>query len=212
MKPRIRSMIGYSLVGLFFLTGLFFPVQVLGDTPVYTQEDCMECHTKSDESVLQISLKNHEASVHGQAVTCLECHTGIIDEEHMDGEEIDSVDCKECHEMETGKIDLFSIFSSSQITTHKKANFQNIYEIDNCLGCHQGIGAHGEKAPINDQDCYKCHDPNIKNPMWGYIHPETKEQKLTIVLAHISLALVILVLLFGQFLVPVFNNFLKKLK
>ncbi len=127
-------------------------------------------------------------------------------EAHIDGEGVDPVDCSGCHEMKIGKTDLFSIFSSSRIASHKKANFTNIYEMDNCLGCHQGTGAHGETEPLNDQDCYKCHDPDIKAAMWGYMHPDTKNRSLIVALAHMCFGAFILVLLFRRFLMPVFNN------
>jgi hypothetical protein len=42
----------------------------------------------------------------------------------------------------------------------------------NCLGCHQGAGAHGEKKPINDQDCNKCH-----NDLMGFMHPKADSAK-----------------------------------
>lgn len=208
MNYRIARMIGCYLPGLFLLAGIFAPATASQDAEGYTEDDCMECHrTGSEESSLHISLENYELSVHGGAVTCLECHTGITDEAHMEGDGVDPVDCNGCHEMETKKIDLFSIFSSSQIVSHKKANFTNIYKIDNCLGCHQGAGRHGETEPINDQDCYKCHDPNIKAAMWGYMHPDTKDKALVVIIGHMCFAVFILVLLFRRFLMPVFNTF-----
>ncbi len=213
MKNRKAIMIGYSFLGLLLLAGIFTPVGIhtqafaSENTEGYTTEECMECHrSESEESSLQISPENYDASLHGQAITCLDCHTGITDETHMDGEGVDPVDCNGCHEMETGKVDLYTLFSSSSITSHKKANFINIYEMDNCLGCHQGNGAHGETEPINDQDCYKCHDPDI-NAMWGYMHPDTKTKSLMVVLIHLCFGAFILVLLFGWFLAPVLSKF-----
>lgn len=204
MKHRIAGTIGQCLLGLFFLVGILVPASASQDVEGYTVDDCIECHSlEGEESSLQISMDNFNASVHGQAVTCLECHTGIADDEHMEGEGVEPVDCSGCHEMDTGKIDLFSIFSSSQIVSHKKANFAGIYKMDNCLGCHQGTGAHGETEPINDQDCYKCHDPNSEAAMWGYMHPETKDKKQIVVVAHVCFSIFILVLLFGRFLLPV---------
>ena len=211
MKHRIPGTTGHFLLGLFLLFGIFAQASAFPDAQGYTVDDCMECHSPgSEESSLHISPENYDASVHGQAVTCLECHTGITDKAHMEGEGVDPVDCTGCHEMETGKMDLFSIFSSSQIVSHNKASFINIYKMDNCLGCHQGTGTHGETEPINDQDCYKCHDPNSKDAMWGYMHPDTKDKGLIVVIAHICFAVFILVLLFRLFLAPVFNNFSSK--
>ena len=192
MKYRILPRIGYYFLGLFLMTGIFAPASAFEDAKGYTADDCMACHcAKNGDSTLQIPVESYEASVHGRSVTCLECHTGITNEDHMSGEGVDRVNCSQCHEMETGKTGLFSIFSSSRIASHKKADFRNTYTIDNCLGCHQGTGAHGETDPVNDQDCYKCHDPNTKAAMWGSMHPETKDRSFDILL--IIFAFIILI-------------------
>ncbi|MGM0655564.1 MAG: hypothetical protein ACQETR_09640 [Thermodesulfobacteriota bacterium] len=211
MKNRKLPMIGYCFFGLFFLTGIFALATASQDAQGYTADDCIECHSSgSGESFLQISIENFDDSVHGRSVTCLECHTGITGEDHMSGEGVARVNCSGCHEMETGKTGLFSIFSSSRIASHKKANFSTNYKMDNCLGCHQGTGAHGETEPINEQDCYKCHDPNLKAAMWGYMHPETKDKTVAVILMQTCFSIFILVALFGRFLMPVFNDFLGK--
>jgi hypothetical protein len=70
-------------------------------TSAYTPEDCIECHrTGSDESELQISIEAYEASVHSAELTCLECHTDVVDDEHQSFEGSGSVDCNACHEQE----------------------------------------------------------------------------------------------------------------
>ncbi len=210
MKTIIARLIGYHIPGLFLLAGIFVYTPAFGETEGYTADDCMECHRSgSEESALHISPENYDDSVHGQAVTCQECHTGITSDAHMDGEGLDPVDCSGCHEMKTQKNNLISRVLSFQIASHRKANFTNIYEMDNCLGCHQGTGSHGETEPVNDQDCYKCHDPNIKAAMWGYMHPDTKQKALPVVLAQMCFAAFALILLLGRFLMPVLNDFSK---
>lgn len=210
MKHRIAGMTGCYLLGLFLITGIFALASAFEDAKGYTADDCMECHrSEGGESALLISIENYNATVHSQSVTCLECHTGITDETHMEGEGVDRVNCSGCHEMKASKIGLLSIFSSSRIASHKKANFTNNYKMDNCLGCHQGTGMHGETQPINDQDCYKCHDPDI-NVMLGYMHTGTKQKALSVILMQTFFSIFILVALFGRFLVPVFNKFLGK--
>ena len=58
----------------------------------YTPEDCIECHrTGSEESELQMSVQAYEASAHGgEEITCLDCHTEVVDDEHQgaDSEEV----------------------------------------------------------------------------------------------------------------------------
>lgn len=68
----------------------------------YTPEDCIECHrTGSEESDLQISVEAYEASVHGgEEITCLDCHTEVVDDEHQSTEGSGAVDCSACHEQE----------------------------------------------------------------------------------------------------------------
>jgi len=65
----------------------------------YTPEDCIECHqTGSEESGLHISVEDYKASVHGPEITCLDCHTGVIDDSHQSTEGSGAVDCSACHE------------------------------------------------------------------------------------------------------------------
>lgn len=67
----------------------------------YTPGDCIECHrTGSDESGLHISVEEYEASVHGSEITCLDCHTGVVDDTHQSTEGSGAVDCSACHEQE----------------------------------------------------------------------------------------------------------------
>ncbi|QTA81453.1 cytochrome domain-containing protein [Desulfonema limicola] len=208
MKYKIASMTVSCLLWLFLLAGIPASASDNAAGKGYTAEECMECHkTGSEESSLLISPEKYEASVHGQSLTCLECHTGIKDEEHMNGEGIEPVDCSQCHEMKKNKTSLFSRLSSFQIASHKKADFGKNYTMDNCLGCHQGTGAHGETEAINNMDCYKCHDPNIKDAMWGYMHLDTKNKSMPAVFAYICFAVLILAVLLGRFMDLVFDNF-----
>lgn len=67
----------------------------------YLPEDCIECHQAgSEESELQISIEEYNASVHGEEHTCLDCHTDVIDDDHQSTEGSGAVDCSECHEQE----------------------------------------------------------------------------------------------------------------
>jgi hypothetical protein len=64
-------------------------------------------------------------------------------------------------------VDYLSWFPSLKVVSHGKQDFSRAYDRNNYLGCHQGDGAHGEKKPINDQDCIKCH-----NDLMGFMHPK----------------------------------------
>jgi predicted CXXCH cytochrome family protein len=80
--------------------------------------------------------------------------------------------CATCHPAECGRLSYLSWFPSLQIVSHGKQDFSRPYDRGNCLGCHQGAGAHGEKKAINDQTCYKCH-----NALIGYMHPKAEFPK-----------------------------------
>ena len=213
----------------------------------YTPEDCIECHrTDSEESELQMSVEEYDASVHAEAeLTCLDCHTEVRDDEHQSTEGSGAVDCSECHEQEnlhgldgadedrpqchdchtrhdmltktdpassvhpdqlpttcgrchpatTGDNGYFSWFPAFQIASHNKADFGNPYADDNCLGCHQGAGAHGESEPINDQNCYQCHlSPEAAGAMWGMMHPTADRKTQPAVFAAASIYQVFVVI------------------
>lgn len=67
----------------------------------YAPEDCIECHrTGSEESERQIAIDEFDASVHGTELTCLDCHTDVIDDDHQTTEGSGAVDCSACHEQE----------------------------------------------------------------------------------------------------------------
>jgi hypothetical protein len=97
--------------------------------------------------------------------------------------------------VESGKPDYLSWFTSLQIVSHGKQDFGKAYSRGNCLGCHQGEGAHGEKRPINDQDCAKCH-----KDLMGFMHPKADSAKQPGILASVWIYQVFLsALLWGGF-------------
>ncbi len=211
MKYKTASNIGYYFLGLFLLCGIFPPAWASEDISGYTPEECMKCHRlKSGESSLLVSLEKYESSAHGRTLTCLGCHPDITGDEHMEGDGIKPVDCSRCHGMKTGRTGIFSRFTTFRISSHGKADFAGNYKIDNCLGCHQGAGAHGEAGPINDQDCFKCHDSGLKNALWGKIHPDQRNKALPVVILHICFALFFLFAFMRQ-MNPVFDRVLGKI-
>ena len=104
MKRRLSPSVTYSILmpALLSLLMLGSAWSAVDDkTEGYTSEDCIECHQMgSDESELHISVQDYEASVHGMEITCLDCHTGVVDEEHESTPGSGAVDCNECHEQE----------------------------------------------------------------------------------------------------------------
>ncbi|MFC1533614.1 cytochrome c3 family protein [Thermodesulfobacteriota bacterium] len=154
--------------------GLASLIWLLGQTLfAYTGEDCIRCHkTGSWESRLQISLEGYESSVHGEELACKYCHSGITDEGHKTREGSGRVDCGQCHEQQDRQRGFLPGLVSLQAKTHGKQDFSRDYDRGDCLGCHQGRAAHGEKTAINDRNCHKCHmPPDDQDPLLGSIHP-----------------------------------------
>ena len=241
------------------LTKIIFPI-CLGlviclmphDARGYTPEDCVNCHKQgSTESRLHISIEEFRASAHGEEATCLDCHTGVVDEAHEKTKGSGVADCSECHEQENrhgvqskkgdlprchdchtrhnilatdredasvhqsrltktcrgchpvecGKTGYLSWLPSIRISSHGKQDFSREYKKENCLGCHQGMAAHGETEPLNDMECYRCHAPRNGNaPLFGYIHPRADLNKQpTIFTAALFYQAFVVVLLWGGF-------------
>ena len=198
----------------------------------YEMSACVDCHREgSQKSVLHIRVEAYENSVHGNEITCTDCHTNIVDEGHMALNNSERVDCNTCHEQENRhglsasgvktRPDCYSchtrhaIFPSKnpassvneknlthtcgtchsaetghggwlewlptvQIRTHGKQDFGCDFDESDCLGCHQGQGAHGEKGLLNDRNCWKCHASTQKGSgVVGRIHAVYTEQTKT---------------------------------
>ena len=255
-----RHLANYTL-----MLSMVFSLVTVGHTGAsdYTSEDCIECHQlASEESKLLISVTAYDISAHGmEEITCMDCHTGVVGDEHQTIEGSGAVDCRQCHEQEnqhglngeekfrpqchdchtrhdmltktdpassvhqdqlpttcgechpaaTGDSEYFSWFPAFQIASHNKADFGSVYSDDNCLGCHQGAGAHGESEPINDQNCHRCHGSRDgAGAMWGHMHPQADRETQPIVFAAASIYQVFivigLILLLGKCLKIGFNR------
>jgi len=198
----------------------------------YEQADCLRCHREgSSESILTIDQAAYEHSVHYKEITCMDCHTDIVDDAHRSQKGSGKVDCGTCHDQNNrhglntqgtgvrpqchdchtkhailGKVDPDSSINednfsrtcgpchssqfghagfltwlpSVQIKTHGKQDLSRDFDEEDCLGCHQGKGAHGESVLLNDRDCWKCHFPkNGRARVMGNIHPKSKEKNDT---------------------------------
>lgn len=248
---------------IFYFLGLLVLLTAY-DTLGYTPEDCIRCHKEgSPESGLNISLEEYETSIHGREITCQDCHTGVIDEDHKTMKGSGAVDCSECHDQEnrhglkskneyrprcyschtthaifekdselssvhgknlkktcktchpaeSGDRDYMSWLPSLQISSHNKQDFGQAFDTDNCLGCHQGMAAHGEGAPLNDQDCYKCHlSPEGEPLLWGYMHPQADLDKHPTIFAAAAVYLLLMLVLFSGGFAFFIRKFSKKRK
>ena len=67
----------------------------------YEQADCLRCHREgSSESKLTINQAAYVRSVHYKEITCMDCHTGIVDDTHTKQKDSAKVDCGTCHDQE----------------------------------------------------------------------------------------------------------------
>jgi hypothetical protein len=65
----------------------------------YTDTDCIECHGGTgQESLLKMSVEQFNRSAHGEEVSCQECHTNVVDEDHQETAGSGAVDCSACHD------------------------------------------------------------------------------------------------------------------
>jgi hypothetical protein len=157
--------------------------------------DCSQCHDQENRHGFK-SKNEHRPR-------CYSCHTTHAIFEKAN--ELSSVHyknlkttCKTCHPVECGDRDYMSWLPSLQISSHNKQDFGQVFDADNCLGCHQGMAAHGEDAPLNDQNCYNCHfSPEGEPLLLGYIHPEADLEKHPTIFAAGAVSLLLIMVLFS---------------
>jgi hypothetical protein len=158
---------------------------------------CQDCHTgvrdeahktRPGSGAVRCATCHDQGNLHGQAAggrprpQCHDCHTrhGILaktDPRSSVHAERLPVTCKSCHPRECGETDYWSRLVALRIKSHKKQDFSGDYQDTNCLGCHQGQAAHGEKGLLNNQTCFKCHQPvQGRGPLWGSIHPRADRE------------------------------------
>ena len=160
--------------------------------------DCGQCHDQENRHGLR--AKNEYRP------RCYSCHTThAIFEKDNERSSVNDKNlkktCKTCHPVECGDADYLSWLPSLQIASHNKQDFARVFDRDNCLSCHQGMAAHGEDAPLNDQDCYKCHlSPDGEPLLLGYMHPRADlDRHPTIFAAGLLYLLLMLALFAGGF-------------
>ncbi|MCK4794297.1 MAG: hypothetical protein KAV87_61790 [Desulfobacteraceae bacterium] len=172
--------------------------------------DCSQCHDNENRHGLE-SKNEHRPR-------CYSCHTthAIFEKDSelssVHGKNLKKT-CKTCHPAECGDRDYMSWLLSLQISSHNKQNFGQVFDTDNCLGCHQGMAAHGEDAPLNDQDCYKCHlSPEGEPLLLGYIHPKADLDKHPTIFAAGAVYLLLILVLFSGGFAFYIRRFSKKRK
>ncbi|MCG6911688.1 MAG: hypothetical protein LJE94_16420 [Deltaproteobacteria bacterium] len=159
--------------------------------------DCAACHDKFNQ---------HGAGATQGRPKCFSCHTrhGILSPKNprssVHPDRLRQT-CRSCHPVQSGSSGYMAWLPSIRVASHPKQDFSQVYDMDNCLGCHQGRAAHGETDPLNDQKCHTCHlDKDGKNKLWGVMHPEVRWDKQPgVTVAAVGYQLSLLVLVIGGF-------------
>lgn len=139
------------------------------ETPGSGAVDCSQCHEQENFHGLDGDRENRPQ--------CFHCHTrhdiqAIADPAASVHPTRLTATCGQCHPAQSGYRDFLSRLPSIKIKTHPKGDLYTDYTDANCIGCHQGQGAHGETDTINDDTCYRCHmDAQGQKALLGFIHP-----------------------------------------
>jgi NAD-dependent SIR2 family protein deacetylase len=148
----------FSLL-LFWAVFLFFPQSIWA----YTTEECLGCHgTGNPKTSKQLSGSEFLKSVHGQNVSCQECHLGIRDQDHQQIKGSGRVDCRACHEQEN-RHGLSALRKGSLLPT--------------CQTCHTRHGILKKENPastVNPENltetCRGCHPRECgERDYWTYL-------------------------------------------
>ncbi len=159
--------------------------------------DCSECH--------------EQETLHGQdnKFPCYQCHTrhevfrvsdtrASVYWKNLKGT------CGKCHPKECETKTGLALLPSIYVVSHPKQDFAKTFDKGMCVGCHQGQAAHGEKLPVNNQSCYKCHIPLGQNEAFlGYIHTRTEwdEQPVSFIAGYINLVSLVLIVFVAGFMI-----------
>lgn len=137
--------------------------------------DCGQCHEQQNRHGLRAEK--------GVRPPCYACHSrhAILAKNNPDSwvhpENLDET-CGTCHPAQTGNAGFFSWLGSVQVRSHGKQDLGREYDPGDCLGCHQGQAAHGEKSLLNDRKCHECHRPlHGQSPLLGSFHPLEKDNR-----------------------------------
>lgn len=200
---------------------LHIPIEGFRSSAHGSETECQDCHTgvldddhfdQKGSGKVDCSECHEQENRHGQKgeegrrrPECYSCHTRhrMLAKDYpassIHPRQLKQT-CNPCHPEESGKTGFLSWLPSVRILSHKKGDFSKDYGEGNCTGCHQGLGAHGEEGPINEEGCQVCHmDDQGRSALYGYVHAKAdiKKQPLTFISAMLYLALILFVLWMG---------------
>ncbi|MBN2232550.1 MAG: hypothetical protein JW781_06995 [Deltaproteobacteria bacterium] len=144
-------------------------------TPGSGRVDCTSCHDV-------VNLHGEAAIETRQRPACFACHgrhrvfAAEDERSSLHGRNLANT-CGVCHPAAVGASGCLPFLASLRVSSHKKGDFSRPFGRCDCLGCHQGKGAHGIPVRINDRDCSTCHLSLEGEPLLaGAIHPAGREE------------------------------------
>lgn len=122
-------------------------VLTAGAVEAYTPEDCINCHgEKSQESSFQIPVGDFKTSAHAKELSCLDCHTRVVDDSHQETAGSGAVDCGQCHDQEN---------------RHGLQGLENRPKCFSCHTRHRILAPEDENSSVNPRQlkytCQNCH-------------------------------------------------------
>lgn len=142
--------------------------------------DCNQCHEQEN--------RHGVGGLGGRRPRCHDCHSthGILSRNHPDSTvHVSNLKdtCKGCHPVAGGDRDFLSWLPSIRVSSHGKQDLGASYDMGNCVGCHQGKAAHGEDQRISQDNCDKCHIPEIRGraSLSGTMHPKADPEEQPVV-------------------------------
>ncbi len=98
-RPSSGKCAGFRMKLLVICLAAF--ALLAGNIAAAGNQECLKCHGLGAKgSSLHISAQQFKGSVHGQEVTCLECHQTAQDQDHQNKPGSGRVDCGQCHDQE----------------------------------------------------------------------------------------------------------------
>jgi len=134
----------------------------LGAQEVFTNDDCLECHTAEPETVPGkpgelvfdgVRPEYFDESVH-YLLDCIDCHTGITDLDH--DVPLPPAECASCHESTVAE------YSRSIHSVSHELGDSGAATCADCHGTHEMVGVDQFESPVFKfnlpQTCAKCHE------------------------------------------------------
>lgn len=139
---------------LFFI--LIISALPASTTWCFSDEECINCHSQSSkQNSKTIDAEGFLSSVHGEEISCAECHQDVIDETHTERQGIGVVDCGGCHE------DMGQHGNDASIPCYACHTRHNMYPASDIRSA-----LHWQNL---ENTCGQCHSEQVERPK-GFLY------------------------------------------